>query len=1148
MKQVKHHLIRVLILTIAVIGTPFFLQAQSMQVKGKITDAATNIPLSGISVVVQKSSKGTATNVDGEFSINAVKGVKINITGTGYESIVVTADDQFMAITLNAGSKQLDEVVVTALGIKKETKKIGYSVQEVKGSDLLKARESNPVNGLVGKVAGLNVGINQELLASPTVLLRGSPLNFYVVDGIPINSDTWNISPDDIETYTVLKGPSAAALYGSRGINGAILITTKRGKRNKKGFTIEVNSSTQVNKGFIAIAKVQNEYGGGDNQQFAFGDYNSNGTGSGRNDKDYDVWGPRLNTGLLLPQYDGKYDPTKTYTITYGVDPNYTKNIAKPYIGNIEPTPWVSRGKDNLRNFLQAGLLTTNNVNLSSVTDKSNIRISVSNTRQTGITPNTSLNTINFNVLAGYQLSEKFKVDANLNYNRQFTPNIPDAAYGPNSIIYNIDVWTGADWNVKDPNIVNYWQPGKEGIQSNFVEYKRYQNPYFSSYEWLRGHYKNDLYGWVALNYKATKDIDITLRSNITTYNVLRTEKMPFSAHPYGDEHNHGNYREDRRDLWENNTELIVKFNKDNIGGSGISLNAFAGGTARNMKYTSSFTSTDQIIIPNVYTFANTLKPIRSYSYGSNLLMLSGYYSIDLSFKKYLNITTTGRVDQTSALPVGRNSGFYPSVSVSSAISDYIELPKAITLLKVRGSFANVKGGGSSTYIGTAFQSLGVGSPVGYGNNYYVPYDGPNYSLSTPPYITGPGYNNQTQASSPNYIINTGIKPSSRSNYELGFDARFIHNRLGLSATYFQYKDGPNISNQYISEASGIDYVVTNGGATKRTGAEISITGTPIQQKNSFKWDILLNWSTYKEVFTAFAGGVSEVSNGTGYPNKIGDRVDRLFGNMVAKSPEGKVIHDESGFPIYLPKAQFLGNADPDFSWGINNRFSYKSFSFSFQFDGMVGGKIQDRVLRKLTEGGRGQNTNEGVIGAARLYESQHWQDAGYFGYFGPNNPDNNVYHTAGARDASGRPLLGGDGVQVVGGSKQIIYNDATGVITNYDALKFRPNDSTTAWIQDYVGSFYNDPEHTMVSKTYAKLREVVITYSLPAKWLEKTFISKVDISLVGRNLLYFFPKAFRDIDVDQYPGRDQFGSIRREYNLQTPTTRSYGLNVNVVF
>lgn len=1115
--------------------SPLLTHAQRV-ITGRIVSEADGNPVVGASIIIKGSRVGTSTDVDGRFNIRANNGDVLVITGVGItttESTVGSASTLPIAVKVN--SKNLSEVVVTALGIKKDVKRLGYSVQEVKGDDLLKAREPNPINGLTGKVAGLNVGINQEMLASPTVLLRGSPLTFYVVDGIPINSDTWNISPDDIETYTVLKGPTAAALYGSRGINGAILITTKRGKRSNKGFTVEVNSSTQFNRGFTAIPRVQNEYGGGDNQQYAFGDYLANGTGSGRNDKDYDVWGPRLD-GRLLPQYDGEYDPTKTYTTSFGPNLN-------PFTGNIKPTPWTARGKDNLQNFLQTGMLTTNNINFSSVTDKSTIRMSVSDGYQRGITPNTSLNTINMNVLGSYNVSDKFKVEANINYNRQFTPNVPDVAYGPNSIIYDIDIWTGADWNVLDPNIINYWKPGKAGVQSNFVEYKRYQNPYFMSYEWLRGHYKNDLYGWAAFTYKFNKDLDVLLRSNMTTYNLLRDEKEPFSAHPYGDEHNHGNYREDRRDLWENNTELLLRYNKENINNSGISISAFGGGSARNMRYQSSYTSTDQLVVPNVYTFANSLKSVRSYSYHSNLLLLSAYYSVDLTYKKYFTISTTGRLDKTSALPVGHNAYFYPSVALSTALSDYVQLPAVITFLKLRGSYANVKDGGTTQYAGTSFESLGISSPVGYGTGYYTPYDGPTFALAAPPYTTYPVYNNITGANAPNYTINPGIKPSSRSNYEFGFDARFLGNRLGLSTTYFEYQDGPKISNQYVSETSGIGYIVTNGLTTKRRGAEISVTGTPIQARNGFRWDVLVNWSTYKEVFSAFAGGATELSNGTGYPYHIGDRVDKLYGAYEAMSPDGKVIHDESGLPIYLQKDQYLGHADPDWSWGINNKFSYHNFSFSFQFDGMVGGVIQDRVLRKLTEGGRGLNTATGKIGAARLYESQHLGDIGYFGV-DPNNPT----HDKEARGADGYPILGGDGVQVVGGSGNIAYDAATGVISNYKDLKFVRNDSASIWVQDYVNNFYNDPQHTMVSKTYAKLREVVITYSLPSRLLQKTFISRVDVSLVGRNLLYFFHKGFKDIDVDQYPGRDQFNNISRERDLQSPTTRSYGINVNVVF
>ncbi|SHN31112.1 SusC/RagA family TonB-linked outer membrane protein [Mucilaginibacter sp. OK098] len=1085
---------------------PVLLFGQS-KIGGTVTDDKKQ-PLPGVSVALKGTTKGTVTDINGSFLFTAEKGQVLVFKFLGFVTQEITIGDQTnYNVTMADDSRILNEVVVTALGIKRETKRLGYSVQELNGAEVTKAREPNAINGLTGKISGLNVGINQELLAAPTVLLRGSPLNFYVVDGIPINTDTQNISPDDIETYTILKGPTAAAIYGSRGINGAILITTKRAKKDSKGFTIEFNSSTQLTAGFLTIPKVQTNYGGGDYDKYAFGD----GAGGGVNDGDYDVWGPRLNSGLLLPQYNSPYDPTQTYTTTFKDGSKFT--------GHYKPIPWITRGANNLQNFLQTGVLTSNNVAFSATTDKSNVRMSITDGHQTGITPNTKLNTVNFNILASYNFSKKFKVEGNLNYNRQFTDNIPDVVYGPNSIIYNIDIWTGADWGLND--VRNYWQPGKEGIQSYFVEYKRYHNPFFQSYEWLRGHYKNDVYGWAAFTYSPNKDFDITIRSNVSTYNVLRTEKEPFSAHPYGDEHNHGNYREDRRDLFDNNTDLLLKYNFNNIAKSGFSIYALAGSTLRNLKYTSLYTSTDQLLIHDVYTFQNSINPLKVYNFDSNMITLSEYASADITFKKYFTITATARNEKSSALQ--NQSYFYPSVSASTPISDYVKLPEAVSFLKVRASYANVKEGGTSAYIGQA------GNAAGYGTDYQTNYGGPAYVSSPPAYNLGKSSNNVTIATAPTYAIDPSLKPSTRSNYEAGFDIRFLRDRIGLSSTYFIYKDGPKIFTASSSETNGsAQSFVTNGFATKRTGFEFSVSGNPVLSTD-FRWDVLVNVGTYKEVYDQFPSQL----NGT-YAQffHIGDRVDKLYGAQEAKSPDGRVIHDSSGLPMYLPVAQYLGNADPDFSWGINNKFKYKQFSLSFQFDGAVGGKIQDRVYRKLVEGGRGANTDEGVIGAARLYESQHWGDPGFRGA---------VY-------ADGTPILGHDGVTLSAGSTAIKYDPTTGVITNLGQLQFSPNTTPVKYVQDYVSSFYNDPEHTVISRTYAKLREVVIGYSLPKSMVQKLHLAKIDFSLVGRNLLYFFHSGYKDIDVDQYPGRDQLGNAHLEYNLQSPTTRSVGFNINVVY
>jgi TonB-dependent SusC/RagA subfamily outer membrane receptor len=465
MKQIKNRFLSVLLLPLAICFFVFQVQAQNAAVTGKVVDQATLKPIDGATVSVKNGKQKVNTNATGVFTINAAKGSSLVVSVVGYQDKQVVVGSGNLTIELTATTAVLGDVVVTALGVKKEIKKLGYSVQEVKGSDLVKAREPNPVNGLVGKVAGLDVAINREMLAAPNVSLRGGNISLYVVDGIPVTSDTWNLSPDDIETYTVLKGLAATAIYGSRAQNGAILITTKKAKKNDKGYTIEYNSSTQIDKGFIALPKTQAQYGGGDYSQYIFGD----GKGGGLNDGDYDVWGPALN-GQLIPQYDSPIDPVT---------------------GIRKATPYVARGVDNLKRFIEAGVLTTNNLSFSSATDRSNIRMSLTHTNQKGIIPNTKLNTINFNMNASYNLSSKFKIDGTLNYNRQFSPNIPDVSYGPNSVIYSVTVWTGADYDIAD--MKNYWQPGKEGVQSIFAEYQRYHNPYFMSYEWLRGHTKNDI-------------------------------------------------------------------------------------------------------------------------------------------------------------------------------------------------------------------------------------------------------------------------------------------------------------------------------------------------------------------------------------------------------------------------------------------------------------------------------------------------------------------------------------------------------------------------------------------------------------------------------------------------------------------------------
>ncbi len=1066
-------------------------------VSGLVTDEARQ-PLPGVTVLVRGTTRGATTGADGRFSglsAGPADVLEFRFLGSVTQTVTVGSQTSF-AISLLPDAKALSEVVVTALGVKKEVRKIGYAVQEVAGEDLIRARDPNPITGLTGKVAGLTVAPSAELLRAPSVVLRGDALSLYVVDGFPVNTDTWNLNPDDIETYTVLKGPAAAALYGTRASNGAILITTKKGTRNKKGLTVELNSTTVLNKGFLTFPRLQDSYGPGENTFYEFVD--GKGGARGGVDGDYDVWGPYF-AGQLIPQYDS------------------------PIVNGVrQGTPWLARGKDNLKNFLQTGFQTNNTVALTANGDTYTTRFSVSHQHQESYIPNNALNIVNFNLYGGFNPTPRVRLEASMSFNRQFTDNFPDVDYGPNSLLYNVAVWTGADYDVNSPDLKAIWQPGQVGVQSVFAEYQRYHNPWLMVKKWPRGHYKNEIIAYLTGNFKLDDHLNLTVRSEVNTYNLLRTEKMPYSAHPYAREGNLGDYREDRRNLFDNNSEAFLSYNYGLLHEGFLNLSGLVGTNARNMTYASSWVSTDYLNVPEVYAFNNSKNPLQATSFNSQMRVLSAYYSLDASLGRYATLSSTGRIDKSSAFQQ-TTSYFYPSASLATVVSDYVPLPSAVSFFKLRASYANVRTDASSSTIGPApFSAITAfggstanglyNNPLGYGNRYDSPYNGPNFSLTTP-YSTNKPFNNQPAGYGPNSLLADGLVTTTRTNYEQGFDLKFLQNRLGISGTAFQYVDGPRILNNDISQASGFTKELINALKTRKTGYELSFSGTPMRNPNGFSWDVLLNYATFKEVYTELPPGQTYFDTFF----QVGDRTDKYYSSAFARSPDGQIINDAGGKPLANPVRQYLGNFTPDFSWSAFNRVSYQGLSLGFQFDGSVGGVIFDDMHRRTMRGGRNLETAQGALGEARY---QDWVNFGKPGYTGS---------------------YVGEGVVVSNGAK-INYDSQTGRILNPEALQFAPN-TTQAFVQDYASRYYGVTEANLMSKTYAKLREVTLSFDLPRALLEKTFVQRASVSLVGRNLLYFYSDVrFRDIDLDQYSPAQAGGST----GLQSPTVRAFGLNLNV--
>ncbi|MGI4863779.1 MAG: SusC/RagA family TonB-linked outer membrane protein [Janthinobacterium lividum] len=1082
--------------------------AQTQAVSGLVKDSKGEA-IPGVNIVLKGTSQGTVTTNEGRYSLSvpaSQAGATLVFSFVGYKPQEVAVGEQStINVTLGEDNQELNEVVITALGIKKDARTIGYTTQDISGAQLVKAREPNPINSLTGKIAGLTVAPSAELLGRPQLILRGTSEILYVVDGVPVNSDTWNISADDIETYTVLKGPNAAALYGFRGRNGAIMITTKRGTGDKRRVAVELNSSTQLQSGFVAIPERQNEYGFGSNYQYA---YTNSLYDEGNVNRRANIWGPRFE-GQPVPQYDS------------------------PVVNGVrQGTPWTARGANNFRDFMEAGVLSTNNVSVSSSGDNYDVRLSISNNYQKGMVPNTRLNITNMNLSTGVHFNDRLKFDGALNLSVQNSPNIPQTSSGPESETYIFQVYGSASWSVKDMR--NYYQ-GPQGIpgqQQYYAEYGRGNNPYFVAYEWLYGHQKTDLYGYGRLSYQLAKNLNLALRSQVTTWNQLRTESVPYSAITYKTpDLRQGDYREDRRSLLENNTDLLLTYSKDL--GKNFTLSALAGANVRLFTYNSSWATTDFLIIPGVYNFSNSKNPVQSYQFNSDMTVLSGYATADLTWKKFGTLGLTGRFDESSTLDPSNRTFFYPSASLSTVINDYLRLPEAISFIKLRGSYAAVRSAATQYSIGSAYQQVTlnpVSSLIGYGSEVVTSYDGPGYPNGNPLSITK-SYNNLPAAGLSGTLANPSLKPALNSSFEFGFDAKFLGNRLGLDVTHFITDEGKRIYQLPVASSSGYNAQLVNALTTRRAGWEVALTGAVLANPTGLSWDVLANWSTYKETLKDI-GYNNESSIYLAGPNhvfNIGDRLDGYYSYNYLRSPDGQVIiNGTTGIPLVRPSGtnsmQFMGNTNPDWVWSVNNRFSYKNLNFSFQFDGRVGGVVRDQVYAYALNSGNATDLVQGDLGAARLKE---WQSTS----LGTKAPT---------------PAYVAPGVVVNNGTLRF---DANGNIANMNELQFAPN-AKAVTVQTYAQGVYNSgiEEPYMVSKTYAKLREVVVGYTFKFNAEQSRFIKGFNVSVVGRNLLYF--AARKDFDLDQYgQGFDasSLGTLKNP-SLQSATVRSFGLNLNASF
>lgn len=1023
---------------LTLITLPVF--AQESVVKGTVLDAELQQPLPGATILLKGSTQGQVTDFDGRFSITVPSGKSVLVVSyVGFQTKEIEVGNSTdITIELLVESNSLDEVVVTALGIKKETKALGYAVQEVKGETMVKAREPNVVNSLTGKVAGLEIRNSTDLFQDPGISLRGrSPL--IVIDGVPsTDNDYWKLNADDVEDISVLKGATASALYGSIGRGGALMITTKRGKEGK--VTIDYNASVMFQPDFIRIPKVQSTYGNGNNGTYQY--VNGEGT-DGREGAGW-IWGPKLDQPD--PSTPSGYWETVQYNSP--IDPNTGQRI---------PTPFLSRGKNNVKNFFETGMIVTNNLAVSGGSEKGNFRVSASHIYQKGIVPNTDLKNASFNVSGGYKITDKLKVDASLTYNRQYTRNFPETGYGPYNYLYNLVLWTGPDIDVLD--LKNYWEEGKEGLQQRHYNKSWYNNPYFIAYEALQGYYKDNSYGQIQLKYDATNDISFTVRSGFNSSNVNRDWKRPKSFIGYGDV-SLGDYHISNQNDFSINTDILASYHKKI--GEDFAITATAGASNRYWTRRSVSVNTDGLAIPNFYNLDSSINPIKGSNWNGEEQVNSLYATLDLEVFDAMFVNISGRNDWVSTLPVANNSFFYPSISLSMIVSDLLNFDSNDPFIKVRSSWANV---GDGRLPGGTYSHLqGYDSGGTWNNNGFLTY--------------------------PGTIPNLNLQPASSDTFEYGIDMRFFNNRIGLDATYYSIKDINNIVTPPISVTSGFDSRLINGNEYKRRGIELVLSATPVKS-NNFAWDIATNWSHSYRTLEKTYDGSDKLGN-----IRIGDRTDRLHTWQYLKTLGGQLIYGTNGIPLWEPVVRYRGNDNPDWVYGFQNKFTYKDFSLSASLDGRIGGLIYSSTNQKMWWGG----THPGTVNAHR--------DAA-------NN---------------GEATYIGPGVIVVEGDVEY---DVEGNIVN-DTRVYAPNTTKVNYI-----SWMKDTSNALLDhyydETFLKLREIILTYNVPTDFANRVGFQKASLSLVGRNLA-----VWSDLpNVDPDPGSD---------NLQTPSTRNVGVNINLSF
>ena len=1061
---------------------------------GKVTDENGN-PIARASVQEKNSNKGAITDANGNFTLTTTKGKTIVISNVGYESVEVSAGTSPINISLKAGSQNLTEVIVTALGIRREKKGLSSAVSEIKSELIVQKSEPDILRSLSGKVPGVNIisgggapGQSTKINIRGITSFSGNNQPIIVVDGIPFDNSVnasagldqntvfsnrlYDIDPNNVESITVLKGANAAALYGSGAQNGAIVITTKTGAQMKnKGLEVTYNVSYSTEK-VSNLPEYQDIYGQGSNQNY-------NGGFIGNWGAPFGFQRDALNKQLGYDRYTPANAPDSVPHPLVSVP--YTRARYVSVFPELVGTKVFYGPHDIVGGFFERGHVIENSLNITSSQGKTGLNAGVSRMTNEGIVPNSKAARTTLSFGGTSVLANGLTVSGNVNYvnNTQQSPQSGAsyfADYGPGEGAGSI--YARLFYLPRNFNLNEYPFETPDGRN---VFYRALDNPRWIAKYNLFNSTVNRAFGGLTLSYDPIKWLNLTARGGINNY----TDHQTNFIRPGGVTVNEGRFWEADFQNQSFNLTFLTTIKRNITNDVNARLILGADFIERSNRY--SRNTGLGIIDPSIKSLRNTQSVLNNFDGSEKTRKIGGVGDLQISYKNYLFLNLTGRNDWTSTLPIGKNSYFFPSVGLGFVFTDALKInQKIINYGKLRFSFAKVAREPGPYQLLTTYSINPQGGA--YTSNGGTVFD---------------------YATLSNQLKNADLKPELTKEYEAGLEMQFLQNRIGLDFTVFKKNSTDQIIAVSSPASTGFTTRVINAGEIENKGIEIGLNITPVKTK-SFNWTTTFNFSLLRSNVID-AGPTGEIFlGGSGFSSlgtiiRTGQPFGMIYGSKYARdSASGALLIDEAeGRPIVLPQSEIIGNPAPDFTLGINNKISFKGLTLGFLIDWRQGGDMYSVTAASLLL--RGQLNNK--YGVDR------------------------------------------EGIRIIPG----VYGDPQ----TYQAIldtKGKPIPNTTgitAFDSHFSNGYgaYGADETNIYDITTIRLREVTLGYEIPKSILKRTFLGSARLSLSAHNVwfkapnmlegLNFDPEVLSGISTSNVQGFD-FGA--------SPSTKRYGINLSVTF